>query len=74
MLPKEFNVFMENYMVKEGMFSEDYIRERYYDYMERYDDIYEDYESAYESIEGIDWWNVEPFCSQLNRSKSCRIS
>lgn len=73
-LPKDFNDFMENYMVKEGQFSEDYIRERYYDYMGRYNDIYEDYESAYESIEGMDWWNVEPFCSQLNWSTSCRRS
>jgi hypothetical protein len=56
----------------------------YYDPVHRYDDVYKliyekcgyvwDEENIEFMIKQYDWWNVEPFCSQLNWSTSCRTS
>jgi len=37
----------------------------YYGFDNKFSDIYEAY-SFYNTIEGINWWDVEPFCSRLN--------
>jgi len=82
-LPKDFDDFMNNYLegdVDKYTYHLGYggnIRtsssEYYHDFDEKFATIEEAY-SFYKTIDGIDWWNVKPFCSQLNWSTSCRIS
>ncbi|MCK4321072.1 hypothetical protein KAX08_00940, partial [candidate division WOR-3 bacterium] len=82
-LPKDFDDFMNNYLEGDadkytyhlgyGGNIKTSSSEYYHDFDEKFATIEEAY-SFYRTIGGIDWWNVKPFCSQLNWSTSCRIS